>query len=72
MSGSSHRRARHRGSGVPVLEGRLVELEQDRWARRCHLDAAPVNDTFGWRDRCRVLWEHRFNALAIQLEEDHL
>lgn len=48
----------------------LLEVEQDGRVRRCHLDAAPLSDAFGWLTRYRVFWEDRFDALADHLEEE--
>lgn len=48
----------------------LLDVEEDGRIRRCHLDAAPLSDAFGWLIRYRVLWEDRFDALADHLEED--
>lgn len=48
----------------------LVEFEKDGRVRRCHLDAAPLGEAFGWLTRYRVLWEDRLDALATHVEED--
>lgn len=48
----------------------LIEVEQDGRVRRCHLDAAPLGDAFGWLTRYRVFWEDRFDALEDHLEND--
>ncbi|MFC7157375.1 ArsR/SmtB family transcription factor [Halomarina halobia] len=48
----------------------LIEVEKDGRVRRCHLDAAPLSDAFGWLTRYRVLWEDRFDALADHLENE--
>lgn len=56
---------------LQVLEDAgLLEVEKDGRVRRCHLDAAPLSDAFGWLTQYRVFWEDRFNALADHLEED--
>lgn len=51
-------------------EAELIEVEPDGRVRRCHLDAAPLSDAFGWLTRYRVFWEDRFDALADHLETD--
>lgn len=48
----------------------LIDVERDGRVRRCHLDAAPLSDAFGWLTRYRVGWEDRFDALVDHLEED--
>lgn len=48
----------------------LIEVEVDGRVRRCHLDAAPLGEAFGWLTRYRVFWEDRLDALAIHLEEE--
>ncbi|WP_222913238.1 metalloregulator ArsR/SmtB family transcription factor [Natrinema sp. SYSU A 869] len=48
----------------------LVAVEKDGRVRRCHLDAAPLGEAFGWLTRYRVFWEDRFDALADHLEAD--
>ncbi len=48
----------------------LLNVEEDGRVRRCHLDAAPLSDAFGWLTRYRVLWEDRFDALADHLETE--
>ena len=56
---------------LQVLEDAgLIEVEQDGCVRRCHLDAAPLSDAFGWLTRYRVFWEDRFDALADHLEDE--
>ena len=56
---------------LQVLEDAgLIEVEQDGRVRRCHLEAAPLSDAFGWLTRYRVFWEDRFDALAAHLEEE--
>lgn len=56
---------------LQVLEDAgLIEVEKDGRVRRCHLDAAPLSDAFGWLTQYRVFWEDRFDALADHLEED--
>jgi DNA-binding transcriptional ArsR family regulator len=51
-------------------EAGLVEIETDGRVRRCHLEAAPLSDAFGWLTRYRVFWEDRFDALSDHLEND--
>ena len=51
-------------------EAGLIDVEQDGRVRRSHLNAAPLSAAFGWLTRYRVLWEDRFDALAIHLEDD--
>ncbi|ELZ05226.1 ArsR/SmtB family transcription factor [Natrialba asiatica] len=54
---------------LQVLEDAgLVTVEKDGRVRRCHLDAAPLGEAFGWLTRYRVFWEDRFDALADHLE----
>ena len=53
-----------------LAEAGLIEIEADGRVRRCHLEAAPLSAAFGWLTRYRVLWEDRFDALAIHLEDD--
>lgn len=48
----------------------LIEVEKDGRVRRCHLDAGPLSDAFGWLTQYRVFWEDRFNGLADHLEEE--
>ena len=48
----------------------LIEVEKDGRIRRCHLEAAPLSDAFGWLTRYRIFWEDRFDALAAHLEND--
>lgn len=48
----------------------LIDIEKDGRVRRCHLNAAPLSEAFGWLTRYRVFWEDRFDALANHLEED--
>ncbi|KZN23156.1 transcriptional regulator [Haladaptatus sp. R4] len=48
----------------------LLDIEKDGRVRRCHLDAAPLSEAFGWLTRYRVLWEDRFDALADHLEQE--
>lgn len=48
----------------------LLDVEEDGRVRRCHLDAAPLSEAFGWLTRYRVFWEDRFDALADHLEDD--
>ncbi|WP_323174121.1 metalloregulator ArsR/SmtB family transcription factor [Natrialba sp. PRR66] len=56
---------------LQVLEDAgLVTGEKDGRVRRCHLDAAPLGEAFGWLTRYRVFWEDRFDALADHLETD--
>ena len=56
---------------VGVLEDAgLVDIEADGRIRRCHLNAAPLGQAFGWLTRYRVFWEDRFDALAIHLDRD--
>ncbi|WP_440771649.1 ArsR/SmtB family transcription factor [Natronorubrum sp. DTA28] len=56
---------------LQVLEDAgLIEVEQDGRVRRCHLDADPLSDAFGWLTRYRVFWEDRFDALADHLEDE--
>lgn len=56
---------------LQVLEDAgLIEVEPEGRVRRCHLDAAPLSDAFGWLTRYRVFWEDRFDALADHLETD--
>lgn len=56
---------------LQVLEDAgLVTVEKDGRVRRCHLDAAPLGEAFGWLTRYRVFWEDRFDALADHLETD--
>ena len=56
---------------LQVLEDAgLIEVEKDGRVRRCHLEAAPLSDAFGWLTRYRVLWEDRLDALAIHLENE--
>ncbi|WP_306060604.1 ArsR/SmtB family transcription factor [Natronococcus wangiae] len=56
---------------LQVLEDAgLIEVEKDGRFRRCHLEAAPLSDAFGWLTRYRVFWEDRFDALADHLEAD--
>ncbi|APX97862.1 ArsR/SmtB family transcription factor [Natronorubrum daqingense] len=50
-------------------EGGLVDVEKDGRVRRCHLDATPLSDAFGWLTRYRVFWEDRFDELEDHLEE---
>ena len=50
-----------------LADAGLIEVEKDGRVRRCHLDAAPLSDAFGWLTRYRIFWEDRFDAL-----EDHL
>ncbi len=47
----------------------LIEVEADGRVRRCHLDAAPLGEAFGWLTRYRVFWEDRLDALADHLED---
>ncbi len=57
---------------IQVLEDAgLIEVEKDGRVRRCHLDAAPLSDAFGWLTRYRVFWEDRFDALADHLENEN-
>lgn len=51
-----------------LADAGLVEIEPDGRVRRCHLDAAPLGEAFGWLTRYRVLWEDRLDALADHLE----
>lgn len=51
-------------------DAELIEVEEDGRVRRCHLDAAPLGEAFGWLTRYRVFWEDRFDALADHLESD--
>lgn len=53
-----------------LADAGLVAVEQDGRVRRCHLDAAPLGEAFGWLTRYRVFWEDRFDALADHLETD--
>lgn len=46
----------------------LLDGEEDGRVRRCHLDAAPLREAFGWL--YRVFWEDRFDALANHLENE--
>lgn len=56
---------------VGILEDAgLVDIAEDGRIRRCHLDAAPLGEAFGWLTRYRVFWEDRFDALAIHLDEE--
>lgn len=56
---------------VSVLEeAGLVDIEADGRIRRCHLNAAPLGEAFGWLTRYRVFWEDRFDALAIHLDSE--
>lgn len=56
---------------LQVLEDAgLISVEKDGRVRRCHLDAAPLSDAFGWLTRYRVFWEDRFDALEDHLEKD--
>jgi DNA-binding transcriptional ArsR family regulator len=56
---------------LQVLEkAGLLDVEQDGRVRRCHLDAAPLSDAFGWLTRYRVFWEDRFDALEDHLESE--
>ena len=48
----------------------LLDIEKDGRVRRCHLDAAPLSEAFGWLTRYRVLWEDRFDALTDHLEQE--
>ncbi|WP_394298878.1 hypothetical protein [Halostagnicola larsenii] len=48
----------------------LLDIEEDGWVRRCHLDAAPLSEAFRWLTRHGVLWEDRFDALADHLENE--
>lgn len=47
----------------------LIEVEQDGRVRRCHLEATPLSEAFGWLTRYRIFWEDRFDALEDHLEE---
>lgn len=49
----------------------LIEFEEDGRVRRCHLDATPLGQAFGWLTRYRVLWEDRPDAQANPMEEDN-
>ncbi|WP_313691781.1 ArsR/SmtB family transcription factor [Halorarum halobium] len=51
-------------------DSNLIEVEEDGRVRRCHLDAAPLGEAFGWLTRYRVFWEDRFDALDDHLEDD--
>lgn len=51
-------------------EAGLINVEKDGRVRRCHLDAAPLSEAFGWLTRYRVFWEDRFDALADHLESE--
>jgi DNA-binding transcriptional ArsR family regulator len=51
-------------------EAGLIDVEADGRVRRCHLDAAPLSEAFGWLTRYRVFWEDRFDALADHLENE--
>jgi DNA-binding transcriptional ArsR family regulator len=51
-------------------EAGLVAFEKEGRVRRCHIDAGPLSDAFGWLTRYRVLWQDRLDALATHLEED--
>lgn len=53
-----------------LKEAGLIDVEKDGRVRRCHLDAAPLSDAFGWLTRYRVFWENRFDALADHLEDE--
>ena len=53
-----------------LADASLIEVEQDGRVRRCHLEAAPLSDAFGWLTRYRVFWEDRFDALTAHLEEE--
>ena len=53
-----------------LADAGLIEIEEDGRVRRCHLDAAPLGEAFGWLTRYRVFWENRFDALADHLEND--
>ena len=56
---------------LQVLEDAgLITVEKDGRVRRCHLEAAPLSDAFGWLTRYRVFWEDRFDALAAHLEDE--
>ena len=56
---------------LQVLEDAgLIVVEKDGRVRRCHLDAAPLSDAFGWLTRYRIFWEDRLDALAAHLEDD--
>jgi DNA-binding transcriptional ArsR family regulator len=56
---------------LQVLEDAgLISVEKDGRVRRCHLDAAPLSDAFGWLTRYRIFWEDRFDALEDHLERD--
>ncbi|MFC6837840.1 ArsR/SmtB family transcription factor [Halomarina ordinaria] len=48
----------------------LLDVEADGRVRRCHLDAAPLSEAFGWLTRYRVLWDDRLTALADHLEDE--
>ncbi|WP_248910721.1 ArsR/SmtB family transcription factor [Halocatena marina] len=48
----------------------LLDVEKDGRIRRCHLDAAPLSEAFGWLTRYRIFWEDRFDALADHLETE--
>ncbi|MFC6964179.1 ArsR/SmtB family transcription factor [Halocatena marina] len=48
----------------------LLDVEKDGRVRRCHLDAAPLSEAFGWLTRYRIFWEDRFDALADHLETE--
>ncbi len=48
----------------------LIEVEKDGRVRRCHLNAGPLSEAFGWLTRYRVFWEDRFDALEDHLEAD--
>lgn len=48
----------------------LVDIAEDVRIRRCHLNAPPLGDAYGWLTRYRVFWEDRFDALAILFDDE--
>ena len=55
---------------LKVLEGAgLIVRETDAQWRRCHLQAAPLEDAANWIEHYRAFWEARFDALARYLDK---
>jgi DNA-binding transcriptional ArsR family regulator len=47
----------------------LIQRGREAQFRPCRLQPAPLKDAIAWADRCRALWEQRFDRLDAYLQE---